>query len=88
MLIPLYGFVEGDTLGLLVLAHGTDTEARLIERMKQSAKPRVLIEGNLFVEFDGKRLAADETLAHAGITPLCRVDLRRSGNGGKDNGSS
>lgn len=83
MLIPIYGFIEGDTLGLLILAHDTDTMVQLAGRMKRSAAPRVVIEGSVFVEYKGVRLPPGETLARAGIQPLCRVDLRKVGNDGE-----
>ncbi len=41
MLVPLYGFVAGDTLAVLVLVHDHETIAELGKRAQQAAKVRV-----------------------------------------------
>ena len=40
-MIPLYGFLEGDLLGLLILARDDDTAAQLAERLQSAAAVRV-----------------------------------------------
>jgi hypothetical protein len=74
-LVPLYGFVRGDVLGLLVLVHENDTVATLIASLTEAARVRV-------APFASSRLfAADHELdpaasvAAAGLKPLDRVDL-------------
>lgn len=77
MLVPLYGFVEGDTLGVLVLAHDDDTVARVIERLRRAVAVRVALDGELELVHQGRALAPALTVAEAGVEPLGRIDLRR-----------
>jgi hypothetical protein len=74
-LIPLYGFLEGDTLGLLVLAYRADTIARLADRVQQSARVRVAYRPSVKVLYRGRVLAPDLTVETAGIEPLERFDV-------------
>lgn len=77
MTIPLYAFVRGDTLGLVVLAPESETVAELAERLSRAAAPRVKLEGTLRVLHRGTPLRAELTLTEAGVAPLDRVDLLR-----------
>jgi hypothetical protein len=74
-LIPLYGFVRGDTLGLLVLAHTEDTVLALAASMQQAACMRVPPSKHVSVYHDGVLLAPHLTLVQAGLSALARVDL-------------
>jgi hypothetical protein len=40
-MIPLYGFLEGDTIGLLVLADEEETLASLADKLQSAASVRV-----------------------------------------------
>jgi hypothetical protein len=73
--MPLYGFLEGDTLGLLVLAYKTDTIARLADRLQQSARVRVAYRESVQLVYKGRVLDADLTVETAGIEPLERFDV-------------
>jgi hypothetical protein len=75
MLMPLYGFVRGDTLGVLVLAHEGDTVAALGAQLQQAACMRVAPSKRASVYHDGALLAPHLTLAQAGLSALERVDL-------------
>jgi hypothetical protein len=75
MLIPLYGFVRGDTLGLLVLVHDTDTVAELARSLGQAASLRVPTVGRAVVYRNGRSVDPALTVAEAGFGPLERVDL-------------
>ena len=75
MLIPLYGFAQGDSLGLLVLVQDTDTVAMLGATLAQAAAVRVAPAAASRVRFAGKLLDPDVTVAEAGLTPLARIDL-------------
>jgi hypothetical protein len=77
MAIPLYAFVRGDTLGLVVLAPEQESVDELAQRLSRAAAPRVTLEGRLRVLHAGKPLAGELTLTEAGIAPLDRVDLVR-----------
>jgi hypothetical protein len=73
--IPLYCFVRGDTLGLVVLAPAQERVADLALRLSRAAAPRVTLAGPLRVLHGGRTLQGGLTLTEAGILPLDRVDL-------------
>jgi len=74
-LVPLYGFVQGDTLGLLVLVRANDTVAMLADSLQQAAEVRVAPRPRAAVFAAGRKLDPESTVAAAGLTPLERVDL-------------
>jgi hypothetical protein len=73
--IPLYCFVRGDTLGLVVLAPEAESVDQLAERLSRAAAPRVAPGTELKVMHRGRVLRGDLSLKQAGIAPLDRVDL-------------
>jgi hypothetical protein len=73
--VPLYVFVRGDTLGLVVLAQDDESIDQLALRLSRAAAPRVALAGRLHVLHRGKRLRGELSLSEAGIKPLDRVDL-------------
>jgi hypothetical protein len=75
MSIPLYAFVRGDTLGLVVLAREDEQVDDLAQRLVRAAAPRVAMSGGVHVLHRGKRLRGELTLTEAGVLPLDRVDL-------------
>jgi hypothetical protein len=75
--IPLYVFVRGDTLGLVVLAPESETVNELAQRLARAAAPRVAPVGTLRVVHRGKPLHGELSLKEAGLMPLDRVDLLR-----------
>ena len=75
MAIPLYCFVRGDTLGLVVLAPETESVDELALRLARAAAPRVTLEGDLRVLHRGKLLSGELTVREAGVAALDRVDL-------------
>lgn len=75
MLMPLYGFVRGDTLGLLVLVHDSDTVADLARSLSQAASLRVRTDGRAIVYRNGRALDPELTVLEAGFSALERVDL-------------
>jgi hypothetical protein len=77
-MVPLYGFLEGDTLGLLMLAHDDMSLRELADRLRAAASVRVDFAGDAIVVVRGE--AADETLtvATAGLRALDRFDVRRA----------
>jgi hypothetical protein len=70
MAIPLYGFLQGDVLGLLILAEEHETVHALSERLQEAASVHVIYKGNV--------LAPGITLHEAGLTSLERFDVVRS----------
>ena len=75
MAIPVYVFVRGDTLGLVVLASVTESVDDLALRLARAAAPRVTLAGRLRVLHRGKLLRGELTLKDAGVVALDRVDL-------------
>jgi hypothetical protein len=75
-LIPLYGFLEGDTLGLVILARGQQRIGDLANVVLRSAAVRVAPREGARVFFAGQALDDDQTVARAGLTPLDRIDVR------------
>jgi Toluene-4-monooxygenase system protein B (TmoB) len=74
-LVPLYGFVRGDMLGLLVLVRADDSVATLIETLEQASAVRVAASGRARLFASGRELDRASTVAAAGLAPLERVDL-------------
>ena len=76
-LVPIYGFVRGDTLGVLVLMRSTDTVAQLAAALKEAAVRAgdALSTRVACIVAAPRALAPEQTLSAAGLTPLVRVDL-------------
>lgn len=73
--MPIYGFVRGDVLGLLVLVRRSDTIATLTATLTEAAAVRVAPSPHARL-FAGKReLDPRITVAAAGLLALDRVDL-------------
>jgi Toluene-4-monooxygenase system protein B (TmoB) len=75
MLVPVHGFVRGDTVGLLVLVHDTDTIAQLARTLVAAAAVRVAPAPRARVYRGTLELDPTHTVARAGLTALERVDL-------------
>lgn len=75
MPVPLYGFLQGDTIGLLILAEETDTVAELAQKLQEAAWLRVAARDNVQVVYKDKVLDPNVTLAQAGIEALERFDV-------------
>jgi hypothetical protein len=73
--IPLYGFLRGDTIGLLILARPDDTVAVLAERLQDSAALRVPKRQGMVVVFKDRILDARITVARAGLTALDKFEV-------------
>ena len=56
-MIPMYGFLQGDTLGLLVLARPEDTAADLCAKLQSAASVRVGSAVSARVDAAARRLA-------------------------------
>jgi hypothetical protein len=79
MLVPLYGFLRGDTIGLVVLVHDTDRVAAIATSLQQAATVRVAPVAGASVYFDGRRLDPALTIGEAGLRALDRVDVMIAG---------
>jgi hypothetical protein len=75
MLIPLYGFLRGDTLGLVILAQDTDTIRQVGAKLQEAASVRVAPVPSVDVRYRGRLLDPDRTVAESGLGALERVDV-------------
>ncbi len=73
--MPIYGFLAGDSLGLVVLVHENDTVETLGRRLQDAASVRVRKARAFEVRHDGRVVDLRATVADAGIAPLDRVDV-------------
>jgi len=74
-MIPLYGFLEGDTIGLIVLADENDTAAVVIEKLRASARVRIKLTGKVKLLHNGLTLDPETTVAQARMEALDRIDV-------------
>jgi hypothetical protein len=77
MLVPLIGFVQGDSIGLLVLAHDDMTMDEVAAKLRESARVRVDVGGQWQLRVDDRTPEPSSTVAQAGLRPLQRIDLGR-----------
>ena len=77
MPIPIYGFVEGDTMGVLILAEERETVCSLTSKLLDAVSLRV--DGNYQYEavYQGDVLDPDATVVQTNLKPLQRLDLKR-----------
>jgi hypothetical protein len=78
-MIPLHGFVPGDTCGLLVLVEGQATVATLAALLAQAASVRVRPATAPRIRHEGRILDSTLSIEAAGLTPLDRIDLVTEG---------
>ena len=80
MPIPLYGSLEGDTLGLLMLAEESETILQLAQKLQQAASLRVALIDKIDLVYNGKPVDPRLTVAEAGFQDLDRFDVISKGN--------
>lgn len=73
--IPLYCFIEGDALGVLVMVHDHESVADLAHRAQQAAAVRVAPRAHARVYVRGAALDRDATVKEAGLVALDRIDV-------------
>jgi hypothetical protein len=78
MPIPLYGFLEGDTIGLLIPAEQNETIDSLAEKLQEAASLRVAPRKNVSLVYAKNSLEPTMTVAQSGMKPLERFDVVRS----------
>lgn len=77
MTIPLYGFLEGDTIGLLLLAQEEDSVGDLVAKLQGAAAVRVAPEPGFGLWHEDKQLDPELTVKDARLSPLDVVHVRR-----------
>ncbi len=75
-MIPLYCFLQGDTVGLLILAREEQSVGELAQQLQEAASVRVQPRPSVTVVHRGRALDATWTVRQAGMAPLDRVDVR------------
>lgn len=75
MLIPLYGFLRGDTIGLVILAQDSDTIRDVGAKLQEAASVRVAPAAAVEVRHNGRLLDPARTVAECGLEALERVDV-------------
>ena len=75
---PLYGFLQGDTIGLLIIAHDEDKVESLIFKLKRAAHVRVTAPESVAVFYHGRKLDPKCLVSEIGFEALDRFDVVRS----------
>ena len=75
MLVPLYGFLRGDTIGLVVLVQDTDLISAVAASLQQAASVRVAPRPGASVYWRGERLDPALTVGETGLSALDRIDV-------------
>lgn len=75
MTIPLYGFMEGDTIGLLILAEEGDPLQTLARKLQDAASLRVAGRDQVRVVCNDKAMDPAMTVIEAGLQALDRFDV-------------
>ena len=74
-MIPLYGFLQGDTIGLLILVDENDTVGDLIEKLQTSARVRTKPRPKVKLVHNGQPVDPQVTVAQARMEALDRIDV-------------
>jgi hypothetical protein len=77
MSMPLYGFLEGDTVGLLIVADEHESIASLTRKLQEAAGVRVLHMRDVQLVYQGNVIDPARTVSEAGFTALERFDVRK-----------
>ena len=75
MPVSLYGFLQGDTVGLLILADDGDTLEALARKLQAAASLRVADRNQVRVVYKDKIMDPTMTVAQAGLRALDRFDV-------------
>lgn len=75
MAIPLYGFLKGDTMGLVILGDEHESVRAVAAKLQQAASVRVPITDPISVFYKGQPVDLRLTLTQAGFEPLERFDV-------------
>lgn len=78
-MIPLFAFVRGDCLGLVVLVDARNTIGEVAAIAQRAAAMRVAPSPSAVVRKDGIALDASLTVEAVGLLPLDRIDVGAEG---------
>jgi hypothetical protein len=82
MALPLYGFREGDSIGLLILADEHETVGSLAQKLQEAASVRVVPSQRIELWYRDRKLDSMITIEEAGFVALDRFDVRKERSGG------
>ena len=77
MSMPLYGFLEGDTVGLLIVADEHESIASLTRKLQEAGGVRVMRTSDVQLIYQGNVIEPARTVSEAGFTALERFDVRQ-----------
>ena len=79
-MIPVYAFLEGDSLGLLVFAYEDETVADLTRKVCASSRCRINVKdpGRLCARFGGEALEPGMKIRDTGISALSMIEIRKN----------
>jgi hypothetical protein len=77
MPLPLYGFREGDAIGLLIVADEQETVGSLAQKLQEAASLRVVPAERVELVHRNRVLDPGTTLGEAGLVALDRFDVRK-----------
>ena len=75
MPVPLYGFLQGDVVGLLILADDGETLEALARKLQAAASLRVAARAEVQLVYNDKTMDLTMTVAQAGLQALDRFDV-------------
>jgi hypothetical protein len=75
MPVPLYGFLQGDTVGLLILADDDETLEALARKLQAAASLRVAARDEVQLVYNDKTMDLTMTVAQARFQALDRFDV-------------
>ena len=75
MPVPLYGFLQGDTVGLLILGEEEETLQSLAQKLQDGASLRVAPNDHVRVVYNDEVMDSTITIAQAGFQALDRFDV-------------
>jgi hypothetical protein len=75
MPIPLYGFLQGDTVGLLILADEAETVQSLARKLQDAGSLRVAGRDHVHLVYNDRAMDPALTVAQAGFQALDRFDV-------------
>jgi len=77
MSLPLYGFLEGDTVGLLIVADQNESISSLANKLQEAGNIRVKPKSEVQLVYQGKVIDPALTVSGAGFSALERFDVRQ-----------
>lgn len=77
MSLPLYGFLEGDAVGLLIVSDENESISSLARKLQEAGNIRVKPKSEVQLVYQGKVIDPALTVSGAGFTALERFDVRQ-----------